>query len=275
MLNISQLDQQAFELSSKFKSAIKEGRKELKLSPGVYHLRGNLLEDRYCFVSNGCYHKAEFLGDGNFKIEANFSQLPTSNTPIVFMHGNRVAPGIFIDTSKDVEIENTTVHHAPGMALIAQVSENNYFHVDGAAIEIQSDSQYWWESGPVEDVEVRNNHFDDCGFGINGKALFHIGPDLPDEHIQTETLFSPINSISSKSIISNGKNKPSYVHKNVWIHDNRITRHNTSVLIANHVDGLVMKDNEFEWSQNYPRQVTGEAVKLGDAVINFEVQEVE
>jgi len=480
MLNISHFDQQAFELNSKLKSAINEGSKEIILSPGEFHLRGNLLEDKYCFVSNNdsgwkrilfdftgvdnfvldgngahlifygeimpirisnssnitiknltidwhrpffsqgivtktesntiffnvdtekyplnadtgrliaydglgwqtndlwnmlCYdsnrqeiipdmpenwhlsnyHKAEVLSHGEFKIEASFAQLPTVNTPIVFMHGNRVAPGIFIDASKNIRIEATTVHHAPGMAMIAEVSENitlhkynvlpsgdrlfsswvdashfvdcnghiliencrfegqfddasnihgvfwdviekisnqkirvqiihpqqvgilnivvgdqialhekythqfvhmtnaleieplnnniyditletipenienlvirryrqdslveiknnhfganrgrglllsvpgkiivkdNYFHVDGAAIEITSDTKYWWESGPVEDVEIFNNHFDDCGFGVNGKVLFHIGPDLPEK--ETSPIFNSI-----------------------------------------------------------------------------------
>jgi hypothetical protein len=248
-MDILTMDKQALELHTQLKDAINSNKKVLKLNPEVYYLRGDLLEDKFCFISNNdsglkrilfdfdkvdefvidgngarlvffgnimpfhiansnnitirnltidwqrpffsqaivtktedktiffkidleqypltvdrgrlvahdqygwqtnelwnmlcfdpeskelmqdmpenwhlsCYHKAESLGNGNFKIEAEFPKLPPKDTPIVFMHGNRVAPGIFIDTSKNINVENVTVHHAPGMALIAQVSEN-------------------------------------------------------------------------------------------------------------------------------------------------------
>jgi len=65
-----------------------------------------------------------------------------------------------------------------------------------------------------------------------------------------------------------------FVHKNLNIHNNKITRHNTSVLNVNHVDGLVFQDNEFTWSEKYARKNTGEAISFGNHMRNFNIQEL-
>lgn len=151
----------------------------------------------------------------------------------------------------------------PGKILV----ENNYFHVDGAAIEITSDSEYWWESGPVEDVEIRNNTFDDCGFGISGKVLFSIRPELPHEH--SDSIHSPIKSIVKSDSEQNNSKEKIFVHKNVRIHHNKIIRHNSTLILADMIDGLSFEDNEILWSEKYKRNENGEAIKLGENVKSF------
>lgn len=65
-------------------------------------------------------HRATDLGGGRFRLEADFSQLPPVGGPIVFMHGDRVAPAVVLDTSDAVTLEDVTIHHALGMGVIAQ-----------------------------------------------------------------------------------------------------------------------------------------------------------
>jgi hypothetical protein len=65
-------------------------------------------------------HRATDLGGNRFRLEADFSQLPPIGGPVVFMHGDRVAPAVVLDTSDAVTLEDVTVHHALGMGVIAQ-----------------------------------------------------------------------------------------------------------------------------------------------------------
>lgn len=72
------------------------------------------------------WHRANDLGGGRFRLEADFADIYETGlvqgATVVLMHGNRVAPGIWIEESDGVQIENVTIHHAPGMAVIAQLS---------------------------------------------------------------------------------------------------------------------------------------------------------
>lgn len=70
------------------------------------------------------WHRATALEPGHFRIEAGFRESFPAGTPVVFMHGNRVAPAIFIEESEGVSVENVTIHHAPGMAVVAQLSRD-------------------------------------------------------------------------------------------------------------------------------------------------------
>jgi hypothetical protein len=54
---------------------------------------------------------------------------------------------------------------------------DNHFHTPGPAIQIEYGiSGKWFESGPVEDVEIKGNTFDQCNFARWGTALFALGP---------------------------------------------------------------------------------------------------
>ena len=49
--------------------------------------------------------------------------------------------------------------------------ENNYFHTSGSAIRFESDGQYWFESGGIDDVLIKNNNFDNCRHGGWGEYV--------------------------------------------------------------------------------------------------------
>ena len=106
--------------------------------------------------------------------------------------------------------------------------EDNYFHVPGSAILIEGDSNFWFESGPVEELEIRNNFFDNCNYGVWGKALIDITPQIKPEH----------------------RGIP--FHKNVRIHHNRIKYFHRPLIHAHSVENLEFYNNELMESKDYP-----------------------
>ncbi len=61
------------------------------------------------------------------------------------------------------------------------IIENNYFHTAGAGVYISGDANFWFESGPVEEVHIRHNTFDHCNFmaGATGATPIAIVPEIP------------------------------------------------------------------------------------------------
>ncbi|MEX0980476.1 MAG: hypothetical protein WDZ47_00170 [Bacteroidales bacterium] len=75
--------------------------------------------------------KAEELKPGLIRLSGHRKALPKVGNIIVAkgQNGyNRLAPAIHIRNAKDVELKNLTVHHAGGMGLIAERSENITLH---------------------------------------------------------------------------------------------------------------------------------------------------
>ena len=106
--------------------------------------------------------------------------------------------------------------------------ENNYFHVPGSAIKISGDMNHWFESGPVEDVEIRHNFFDNCNYGVWGSALLDIDPEI-----------EPADRIAP-------------FHRNIRIHHNRIESfHRPLVYVRNTVE-FNWADNTITQSKDYP-----------------------
>lgn len=86
----------------------------------------------------------------------------------------------------ELEVRNCKIgkrHRARGILVTTPfrtVIENNYFRSTGAAILIEGDTNYWYESGACGDVLIRDNVFEDCfssGYaGDWGHAVVTIHP---------------------------------------------------------------------------------------------------
>jgi hypothetical protein len=107
--------------------------------------------------------------------------------------------------------------------------ENNYFHVPGAAIRISGDANNWYEAGPVESVEIRHNIFDNCNYGIWGKGLVDITPELSPEFRQFT------------------------FHRNINIHHNKIKYFQMPFIHAFCAEDLRFKDNTLIKTNDYPK----------------------
>ncbi len=136
----------------------------------------------------------------------------------------------------------------PGKVLI----ENNKIESSGAAIKISGDANYWFESGAVRNVTIRNNDFGDCCYGVPawGKAVIDIDPE-----------------------IENPENNPACFHSNIKILDNRFTTFDEAILFARSVDGLVFKGNSIEPSFNYPKSSNASKAITLESCQRVEIEE--
>ncbi|MBN8218004.1 MAG: hypothetical protein J0L75_15285 [Spirochaetes bacterium] len=137
------------------------------------------------------------------------------------------------DHDIDVAISGCTFRNNRARGLLVStlgkvLIEKNHFHVPGAALLFEGDTNYWFESGPVEDVEVRDNFFDECNYGVWGKALFQFTPRVP----------RPEPGLS--------------FHRNIRIHHNRIKAIFYPLLHAESVEGLSFTENRVEKGDSYP-----------------------
>jgi hypothetical protein len=103
----------------------------------------------------------------------------------------------------------------------ALIENNVFFHTGMHGILIANDASSWYESGPVQDVTIRNNLFVNCGYNSlpNNYAI----AIAPENHEWV-----------------NGY----YVHKNIRIEGNTFNVYDTPLLTAKSTDGLSFVNNK-------------------------------
>ncbi len=122
------------------------------------------------------------------------------------------------------------------------IVEGNRFHSPGAAILIAGDANYWFESGAVRDVTIRDNHFDNCLFGNWGGAVIDIHPE-----------------------VDSGHRKGNNYHRNIRIENNRFNGSDLRLLKAHCVDGLTFTGNSVTRTEVYPRPAKdGKLIDISD-----------
>ena len=115
-------------------------------------------------------------------------------------------------------------NRARGMLLATKgttVIENNYFNSSGCAILFECDGSYWFESGSVEDVLIRNNTFDDCAYCIWGNEAICVAPRRKE---------------------AEGK----YYHGKIEVSRNRFVTGGKNILYANNIRELLVQGNQLE-----------------------------
>ncbi len=127
----------------------------------------------------------------------------------------------------------------PGKVLL----ENNHITAAGAGVKISGDANYWFESGAVRDVTIRNNTFIDCCYGplAWGSAVIDIDPEI--EHPEAA---------------------PSAFHRNIRIEANTFRTFDPSILYARSVDGLSFTHNQVDLTDTHPE------IGRHKAILNFE-----
>ena len=114
----------------------------------------------------------------------------------------------------------------PGNVLI----ENNIFETSGSAILIAGDANYWYESGAVKNINIKNNEFrTPCNSSAYQfcNAIISIYPEIPDAN-------------------------PSLpYHKNITIENNTFNPSDYPIIYAKSVDGLTFKNNTITRSYDY------------------------
>ncbi len=147
-----------------------------------------------------------------------------------------VKPGDVVESLRwqpDVTLRNSVIrrNRARGILLKSRgkiLIENNRFHTPGAAVRISGGLSRWFESGPVHDVTIRDNVFENCNYGVWGNAVIDISAGAKD-----------------------GPGSNSY-HRNITIEDNLFRTFDKWLVSAQGVDGLRFIGNKVEKTNTYP-----------------------
>lgn len=106
---------------------------------------------------------------------------------------------------------------------------DNYFSSMMAGIRICGDANYWFESGPVNEIIIRGNTFEDLAIGgHNPQAILQIDP------------------IIAKKYRNNG-----YYHRNILFEGNIIKAFDPLIIYALSVDGLIIRNNTIIKTNTY------------------------
>lgn len=145
---------------------------------------------------------------------------------------------LFVESASlypDVLIEHNRfgrANRARGILLTSpgkMVVRDNVFESSGTAILVEGDLTYWYESGAVRDLTIKDNYFDRCHTSQWGHSVIAFSP-------------SPVPEDDSL---------PRY-HTGVSITGNRFDLIEPSVLYARNVGGLEFKDNDIKVVGGYP-----------------------
>lgn len=160
------------------------------------------------------------------------------NLPAILEIGDAIAE---IRDYPEILIANNIVRNnrARGMLLNSRgktVVENNTFHSPGAAILFEGDSFHWFEQGGVSDCVIRNNIFENCLYGVWGKAIIDVKAGILEDK------------------------ETSRYNRNILIEDNVFKMYDDLTLLnAYCVDGLIWRNNTVEKTEAYPK--TGKSNK--------------
>lgn len=134
----------------------------------------------------------------------------------------------------DVLIKNCIIqkNRARGFLLGSRgkiVLENNYFHTQCAAIDLEGDGRFWFEQSGVRDLTLRNNVFDNCNYSLMlGAGVIMVG-----------------------SGIEESKKSESRYNRNILIENNIFKLANPCILNMYSVDNLIFRNNKIEKNTDY------------------------
>jgi hypothetical protein len=136
----------------------------------------------------------------------NFSRMPSVSIKRCTAGNNRPR-SFLITTNKSVRIEECTLFSM------------------SCGLHFTGDANDWFESGPVKDVVVRNNHFRNSAYA--GGAAIAITPAVKET-------------------------KGNYYHSGIVIEDNVFEMHEKRIMIARNSEKIVFRRNRFVQNENFP-----------------------
>lgn len=142
-------------------------------------------------------------------------------------------------------------HRARNLMLktpLKTIIENNTFSSMMSSIMFRGESFFWFESGAVEDVLIRNNKFTQCAFGGSEHAVLNISPRLGKSFNQTQTF-----------------------DRNIRFENNVIETYDNRIVWADRVNGLKITGNTikqtYEVKPQYPNAAMIDIVNSKNVVI--------
>lgn len=188
--------------------------------------------------------KVEFVGGRSMKTlaEGKITSVERINNELKRLKfaepvSDSVKPNDAIAVIRDypeIKITNNTIrrNRARGMLLNCRgktLVENNLFQAPGAALLFEGDSCYWFEQGGVRDCTIRGNTFDNCRFGVWGKAIIDVAAGIKEDF------------------------ETSRYNRNILIENNTFNVFDDTPLLNIYcVDGLVWRNNKVNKTSEYP-----------------------
>lgn len=115
-------------------------------------------------------------------------------------------------------------HRARNIVLktpLKTVIENNFFSSMMSSVFFRGETHFWFESGGVTDVLIQNNTFEYCAYSGAEHAVLNISPRLGSSFDQSQ-LFD----------------------RNIRFENNIITTFGNRIVLADRVDGLIIRGNK-------------------------------
>ncbi|HIR23989.1 MAG TPA: right-handed parallel beta-helix repeat-containing protein [Candidatus Egerieimonas faecigallinarum] len=100
--------------------------------------------------------KAYESGENTVRLEGNFRVVPTPGNLLALRHGKRVHPGMLVQDSEDVLVENVTIYQTAGLGIVFQFSRN----ITARGIEFTADH--------TDGCRIISGHDDGLHFSNNG-----------------------------------------------------------------------------------------------------------
>ncbi|PID26479.1 MAG: alpha-1,3-galactosidase B [Candidatus Cloacimonadota bacterium] len=187
----------------------------------------------------GFVEKKNMLTRGRGGVDS-FSELDTDNFTIRFKDKlPNIEPNKYslenMSLTPNVTIKNCFVGSSRARGYLITTAgkvliENNIFETSGSAILIAGDANFWYESGPIRDLIIRNNEFrTPCNSSAyqfcNG--VISIYPEIPNPDPQIP------------------------YHRNIRIENNSFNPSDYPILYAKSVEGLSFKNNTITRSYDY------------------------
>ena len=222
---------------------------------GTYVLVDEILDDHHVRVRLMHFQQAGFrfadAGDeiwlinapdpsrGQVKTVKQFEQLNELFSVITFEEsiGSSLQPGDLLENktwNPSFTMRGCTLsdHRARGVVLktpLPIVIENNYFSSMMSAIFFRGESRFWFESGSVGDVLIRNNRFEYCAYSGMEHAVLRVTPRLGEQFDATLTY-----------------------DRNIRFKGNQIATFGNRIVWADRVDGLQILDNAIIQTRDAP-----------------------
>lgn len=151
--------------------------------------------------------------------------------PADFVQGD---PGWILETQADLEVLNTECRPLNGRGVLASGLKNVHIsgctmHSSGSGVFISGDFSYWYESGPVGNVLVENNFFDNCNYKVNSATR------------EPVAVFPELNDLTDDF----------YYHGKIEIRNNRFRSAPRSLISMKSVDHAVVTGNTWEADETY------------------------
>lgn len=140
-----------------------------------------------------------------------------------------------ITWNPDLYVNNNTIRNNRARAALITTKgkvlvENNYFSSQMHGILIEGDNKAWYESGGVREVVIKNNVFENIGYGNGESYPLFASPMLTEEQ----------------------KLGAEKYHFNITFSNNKVNSFNGHLVYAKSVKGLKIEENTIELSKYYP-----------------------